>query len=257
MDQLRAIGTVSPQLLEVLVDYLDGDPECHTWVASQLVSDPGRVLGNALRESDTKVFAAYLHQLPSGAVDELRLGKKASEQLAEAEKLRRQINQYAYGPPPIRFTEQDVDQARAAGAVIELDHCTPIIVDRPLYRELAKRAIKRSAEEMREQAERAQTERKQSASRGSRPQPEDPAEHARREHDRRVRELAEQAHGVNLDLGSALMNNLAIVDPEDTAVAKFFVLGRHRPRTNWADAGTMPTTCSARWGRVHRAGFCC
>ena len=78
MDQLRAIGTVSPQLLEVLVDYLDGDPECHTWVASQLVSDPGRLLGHALRESDSKVFAAYLHQLPSGAVDELRLGKKAT-----------------------------------------------------------------------------------------------------------------------------------------------------------------------------------
>jgi len=80
------------------VDYLDGDPDGHTWAASQLVSDPGYVLGNALRESDSKVFAAYLHQLPSGAVDELRLGKKATEQLAEAEKLHRQINQYAYGP---------------------------------------------------------------------------------------------------------------------------------------------------------------
>ena len=225
VDQLRTIGTVSPQLLEVLVDYLDSEPEGHTWVPSQLVSDPGRLLGNALRESDSKVFAAYLHQLPSGAVDELRLGKKASEQLAEAEKLHRQINQYAYGPPPIRFTEQDVDQARAAGVVIELDHCTPIIVDRPLYRELAKRAIKRSVEELREQAQRARTERKQSASRGNGTQPEDPAEHARREHGRRVRDLAEQAHGVNLDLGLALMNNLATVDPEDTAVAKFFVYG--------------------------------
>ena len=225
VDQLRSIGTVSPQLLEILVDYLDGDPDGHTWVPSQLVSDPGRVLGNALRESDSKVFAAYLHQLPSGAVDELRLGKKATEQLAEAEKLHRQINQHAYGPPPIRFTEQDVDQARAAGVLIELDHCTPIIVDRPLYRELAKRAIKRTAEELREQAERARTERKQSASRGSGPQPEDPVEHARREHGRRVRELAEQAHGANLDLGSALMNNLATVDPEDTVVAKFFVYG--------------------------------
>ena len=65
VDQLRAIGTVSPQLLEVLVDYLDGDQDGHTWAASQLVSDPGYVLGNALRESDSKVFAAYLHQLPS------------------------------------------------------------------------------------------------------------------------------------------------------------------------------------------------
>jgi ParB/RepB/Spo0J family partition protein len=218
VDQLRTIGTVSPQLLDVLVDYLDGDPEGHTWVPSQLVSDPGRVLGNALRESDSKVFAAYLHQFPAGAVDELRLGKKAAEQLAEAEKLHRQINQYAYGPPPIRFTEEDVDQAPAAGVVIELDHSTPIIVDRPLYRELAKRAVKRTAEELREQAERAKTERKQGASRRNGSQPEDPAEDARREHGRRVRELAEQAHGANLDLGWALMNNLATVDPGDVSV---------------------------------------
>jgi hypothetical protein len=157
VDQLRAIGTVSPQLLEVLIDYLDSEQDGHTWAASQLVSDPGYVLGNALRESDSKVFAAYLHQLPSGAVDELRLGKKATEQLAEAEKLHRQINQYAYGPPPIRFTEQDVDQARAAGILIELDHSTPIIVDRPLYRELAKGAVKCTVQELREQAERAKT----------------------------------------------------------------------------------------------------
>jgi hypothetical protein len=85
VDQLRAIGTVSPQLLEVLVDYLDGDQDGHTWAASQLVSDPGYVLANALREVDSKVFAAYLHQLPAGAVNELRLGAKATEQLAEAE----------------------------------------------------------------------------------------------------------------------------------------------------------------------------
>jgi len=225
VDQLRAIGTVSPQLLEVLVDYLDGDRDGHTWAASQLVSDPGYVLGNALRESDSKVFAAYLHQLPSGAVEELRLGKEATEQFAEAEKLHRQINQYAYGPPPLRFTDQDVDQARAAGVLIELDHSTPIIIDRPLYRELAKGAIKRTAEELREQAERAKTERKQAASRRNGSQPEDPVEDARREHGRRVRELAEQAHGANLDLGWALMNNLATVDPEDTSVAKFFVYG--------------------------------
>jgi ParB/RepB/Spo0J family partition protein len=227
VDQLRAFGTVSPELLNVLVDYLDGDQDGHTWTASQLLSDPGYVLGNALRETDSKVFAAYLHQLPSRAVDELRLGKKATEQLAEAEKLHRQISQYAYGPPPIRFSEQDVDQARAAGVLIEIDHSTPIIVDRPLYRELAKGAVKRTVEELREQAERAKTERKQAASRRNGSQPEDPVEDARREHGRRVRELAEQAHGANLDLGWGLMNNLATVDPTDISVAKFFVLCGH------------------------------
>ena len=40
-----------------------------------------------------------------------------------------------------------------------------------------------------------------------------------------MRELAEQAHGANLDLGWALMNNLATVDPADMTVARFFVYG--------------------------------
>ena len=134
VDQLRSIGAVSPPLLDLLIEYIGGDQDQHTWVASQLVSDPGHVLGNALRESDSKVFAAYLQQLPAGAVDELRLGPKAGEQLAEAEKLHKQVNQYAYGAPAIRFVEQDVDEARAAGVLIELDRSVPIIVDRPLYR---------------------------------------------------------------------------------------------------------------------------
>jgi hypothetical protein len=40
-----------------------------------------------------------------------------------------------------------------------------------------------------------------------------------------VRELAEQAHGANLDLGWGLMNGLATVDPTDISVARFFVYG--------------------------------
>lgn len=224
VDQLRAIGSVSQQLLEVLVDYVAADQHGNTWAASQLVSDPGYVLGNALRETDSKVFAAYLHQLDPREVEELRLGKKAAEQLAEAGKLHRQVNQYAYGPPTIRFNEQDVDEARAAGVLIELDRCTPIIVDRPLYRELAKRAIKLVAEELQERAEHAKTERKQTAKDRS-AQPADPVDDARREHGRRVRELAGQAHGASLDLGWSLMNNLAVVDPGDITVARFFVYG--------------------------------
>jgi hypothetical protein len=224
VDQLRSIGAVSPPLLEILIDYLDGDQEQQTWVASQLTSDPGYVLGNALRESRAKVFAAYLHQLHPRDVEVLRLGKKAAEQLDEAEKIHKQITQYAYGPPPIRFTEQDVDEARAAGVPIELEHSTPVIVDRPLYRELAKRAIKRTTEQLRADAERARTEHKQSTKEHG-AQPADPAEQARREHGRRLRELSDQAHGANVDLGLALMNNLATVDPTNLSVARFFVFG--------------------------------
>ena len=222
VDHLRAIRQVSSELLEVLVAFLDSDHDEYHWTAGQLASDPGYVLGNAMRQAESSVFAAYLQQFPSRAVDELRLGKKATEQLAEAEKLHKQVNQYAYGPPPVRFTDVDVDQARAAGVLIEFENSQPIIVDRSLYRELAKQAIKRTVEQLRADAERTRTERKQAGKQRA-AEPADPFEVARQEHTRRTRELADQAHGANVDLGWALMNNLATVDPSDIAVARFFV----------------------------------
>jgi hypothetical protein len=252
VDQLRSIGKVSPQLLEVLIDYLDSDRDGQTWAASQLLSDPGYVLGNALRATESKVFATYLHQLHPREIVELRLGKKAEEQLAEAEKLHKQISQYAYGPPQIRFTEQDVDEARAAGVLIELERSTPVIVDRPLYRELAKRAIKRTAEQLRADTERAKAERKHATKEPGTQQP-DPAEQARREHGRRVRELSDQAHGANVDLGMALMNNLASVDPTDLSVARFFVfalLGADYDGSPYTQSGELVAELAVRGIRL-------
>ena len=49
----------------------------------------------------------------------LGLDKKTDGLVAEAEKLHEQIDRYAYGPPTFRFA--DVDQARAASVLIELD----------------------------------------------------------------------------------------------------------------------------------------
>jgi hypothetical protein len=46
---------------------------------------------------------------------------------------------------------------------------------------------------------------------------------AKRDRDTQLRELTDQAHGANLDLGVALMNGLAAVDPADIDVARFFV----------------------------------
>ena len=40
-----------------------------------------------------------------------------------------------------------------------------------------------------------------------------------------MRELSEQAHGVNLDVGAELLNGLSTVDPADITVARFFVYG--------------------------------
>ena len=141
IDNLLAVGRVSPELLDALVAYINEN----RWAADRLSREPGWVLGQAMREGQVKTFGAYLNQAGSGELEALRLGKKAAEQLAEAERLHRQLDRYAYGPPAIRFNEADVDQARAAGVLIEFEHGTPIIGDRAPYRELAKGAIVRTS----------------------------------------------------------------------------------------------------------------
>src|SRR5207244_13214058 len=53
--------------------------------------------------------------------------------------------------------------------------------------------------------------------------PADPVTVAKRERDAQLRELSDQAHGANLDLGVSLMHHLAAVSPDDMDVARFFV----------------------------------
>jgi hypothetical protein len=112
----------------------------------------------------------------------------------------------------------------------------PIIVDRPLYRELVKGAIKRTHDELLAKAEAAAKE-KQTARAGK--APADPVTLAKRERDAQLRELTDQAHGANSDLGHALVHNLAVVDPADMDVARAFVLCGHPQKTNYADRLTM------------------
>jgi ParB/RepB/Spo0J family partition protein len=219
VDTLRSVGQVSPDVLDAVVEYVAGGNE---WVVEQLHSNLGSVIGRALNETDSKTFAAYLTRVDAYEVDALKLGKKSMTQLAEFEQLHKQLNRYSYGPPPIRFGESEVDQARAAGVLIESDG-SPVIVDRLLYRELAKQALARSVEELREQAARTAEQRKADKATGREVRVADPVAEVRREHGRQMRQFAAQAHGVNLDLGWALRNELATVDPDDIAVARFFV----------------------------------
>jgi hypothetical protein len=133
----------------------------------------------------------------------LRLGKKTEALLDEATTLHKQLDRYAYGAPSIRFSESDVDQARAAGGLVEFKNARPIIVDRSLYRELSKQAIKRTVEDLRTRVAEVAEQRKAAKASG---RPVDPEAEARRERGRELRAIAEQAHGANLDLGWGLMN---------------------------------------------------
>jgi hypothetical protein len=113
----------------------------------------------------------------------------------------------------------------------------PIIVDRPLYRELVKGAIRRTHDDL---DAKAATAAKEKTTAGAGKQPADPLTVAKRERDAQLRELTDQAHGANLDLGRALIHNPTNVDPTDIDVARFFVLCGCPHRTNYADGSAMP-----------------
>ena len=218
VDQLRAIGAVAPHLLDAVITYLD---DGNAWAAERLTREPGWVLDASLSHSgDSKVFAAYLHSVSAYEVADLRLGKKTEQLYGDAEKLHKQLDRYAYGPPQIRFTDEDVDQARAAGVLIEFERGRPIIVDRPLYRELLKTAIKRTHDDLAAKAASAARDKKALRAESA---PADPITLAKRERDAQLRELTDQAHGANTDLGHALIHKLTTVDPTDITVARFFV----------------------------------
>jgi ParB/RepB/Spo0J family partition protein len=216
---LTRITDVSPALCEAaLAPIAAGDIS-----GEQFVSNPGWVIGYAIREGTTKAFAAYLSALSHDDVCELRLGKKIDAAYAEAETLHRQINRHAYEPPTIRFADAELDQARAAGVLIEFEHGTPIITDRALLRELAKQAISRTLQELRSAKEKDSSDRASHTAQGK--HEHTPLQKLDSEHRATVRQLTALAHGTNLDLGTALLQKLATVDPGDMDVARFFAYG--------------------------------
>lgn len=222
---LAKIADVSPELCEAAVAPIAAGEVS----GEQFASNPGWVLSYALRVGSPKTFAAYLSTLSHNDLSELRLGKKAQAAYGEAEALYRQIDRHAYGPPTIRFAQEDVDQARAAGVLIEFEHGTPIITDRPLLRELAKQAINRTVEELLAVKDRDASQRSSRRTQGK-PDPT-PEQKFESEHRATVRQLSARAHGTNLDLGAALLQKLASVDPGDMDVARFFAYGLLGPDT--------------------------
>jgi hypothetical protein len=212
VDQLLAIGRVSAPLLDAVIEFLTTEP----WAAGRLAREPGRVLDSVLRAGDGNVFAVWLSAVDDYDVRELKLGKKADANWERAVEVTKQLDRYAYGAR-IQFTDAEIDQARAAGVTIEFERGAPLIVDRRLYRELVKQAIVRGVDELEQKVKQRDAERKQSRSRTP-DAPADPVKDADRDRRRQRRELADQAHGANLDLGTELLNGLSVVDPDDISV---------------------------------------
>jgi hypothetical protein len=156
----------------------------------------------------------------------------------------------AYSTPSIRFAETEVDQARAAGVLLEFAEQRPVIVDRGVYRELCKQAITRTVQQLQARVGELTEQRKLERATG---RPADPQADARRERGRELRVLAEQAHGANLDLGRSLMHNLASVDPADMNVARLFcfgLLGSDYDGSPYTQSGDLVAELAARGIRL-------
>jgi hypothetical protein len=194
VDVLRTVQTVSTDVLAVLLEYVaHAGPDG----GERLLSDPGWVLGCAVRERPGGMFTARLDTISGQQVEELRLGKKANANLERASELAEKIDRYSYGPR-IRFAELEIDQARAAGVLLELDRAAPLIVERSLYRELCKQALARTVTELEAQVEQRAEDRR-AERQAARETPPTPLAQAQRRERAALRDIAVQAHGVNLD----------------------------------------------------------
>jgi ParB/RepB/Spo0J family partition protein len=218
VDTLRAIGQTSSDVLDLILDFVEGDPA----YIDYLRRDVAQLVMYAKRELASKVYVEPLTSIDSYEIDALRLPKSAIAQYEELCELHKKVSYYSYGNPSVRFGEPEVDQARAAGVLIE-GVGSPLIVDKSLYRELVKQAIARTLEETNATADERAAQRKVEQQELKEQRAADPETELRRDHGRKMRSIAEQAHGANTDLGWALRNNLASVDPTNMDVARFFV----------------------------------
>lgn len=160
VDTLRLIHEASPQLGELVAALVgeqaaSGDSD----FGRQLARDPGWLVGQAIHHGNGQVWARYLTATHAGELAVLKLGKRATQALERADELHHQLDRYAYGPLRIPFGEGLVDQARAAGVLLELHSRAPLILDRGVYRELAKQAIARLLEDLEERAAKRAQER--------------------------------------------------------------------------------------------------
>jgi hypothetical protein len=219
VENLLELRAVSEPLADAAVQSIaSGD-----YAGAELARNPAWAIQQTLQCAPKGVFAETLSTVQIHTLGRLRLGKKITALVTEAEALHKQVESYAYGPPSFRFAETDVDQARAAGVLVEFaeSHRPPIVTDQGVYRELVKNVITRTVEDLRARAAAKATGKRGGAAKRQR----SPRDELDTEHRANLRDLTVRAHGSNLDLGAALMSELAVVDPSDFDVVKFVCYG--------------------------------
>lgn len=230
IDALLEIQAVSPKLAVLVVEVIAEASAEGNQLGAQLARGPGWLVRQALSHRPDALFAALAGDtLYEDQIAGLKLGKKTTALYAEAKALHGQLDFYAYGPPPVRIGEAELDQARAAGVLLELDR-TQVILDRGVYRELIKAAVARTVEDLSARASKRASKQRERKTGGTKRE-RSPREEADAEHRAQAREFTRRAHNVNLDLGAALLDGLATVDPASMDVARFFAFGLLGPES--------------------------
>jgi hypothetical protein len=136
----------------------------------------------------------------------------------------------------VEFADEQIDQARAFGVLLETDrgaYITERVVLKQLMEDAAK-AYLPALKQLKEQEKANKAEAKKAERKAKAEAPPNPLDAIEAEHRAKQRDFAIQGRTANLALGDALLQKAAIVDPADLDVAKLFVYGLLGPRTNFS-----------------------
>lgn len=248
VDPMREIAQANPELLDAVVEFVgENGGEI---APDDLAYQPLSILFAAVEATERDVFVAPLGQVDLKAVGLIPDDESTTALIGEARELHKQIHPYGFGDPHIRFTEADVDRARAAGVLLEYGDENPVVTDLAVYQDLCRTAIAAGVEALKQQAvERSQEEESIFGTPGEKaePKPDDERITLEKKHRAEMRQLAATAHSANLDLGDSLRRGLTDVDTDDINVARFFVYGLLGQDTSsdW-DRGTVVSAIALR-----------
>lgn len=231
VEAMRTIANANPALLETLLDFMreyehEGQGELE---ADDLATRPLALLLLAVEDCESDIFLASLSEVPVQQADALQLDEPTLALIDEATTLNQRLLGYPR-PPRFRFSEAEVDRARAAGVLLEYGQETPLVTDFALYQELCATAIAHGTEALRdrisereeEQAAASKAEQPHTPTDAKQAEPDELSE-LERNHRAAMRSFAATAHAANLDLGDSLRHGLSVIDPSDIKVARFFV----------------------------------
>lgn len=217
VDLLLTIHDRAPALCKYILKAI-ANPKDDTATGEKLARHPAQMLEWLKRYRSAKMpFIGDAPKLSREDVAALRLPERWTALVNEISRLQAKTKGYGSGWFDVTLNDLEIGQARAAGVLLELERNKQYIIDKEVFSEIAKAALERAAVE--ERAKLAKWE-------ASQPAKVDltSVKAIEKDHRASMADLTRSAHGINLELGSALLTQLITVDPTDVDVARFFAL---------------------------------